>query len=80
MFSVQSSLKIYSKRKTDQGFDCINSYFEEVFLYFLSFNNFKMFFYLPFNHQVNQSQDRSEENEEFSREDEIMCSALENIS
>ena len=39
-----------------------------------------MFFYLSFNHQVNQSQDRSEENEEFSREDEIMCSALENIS
>lgn len=30
--------------------------------------------------EVNQSQDRSEENEEFSREDEIMCSALENIS
>lgn len=30
--------------------------------------------------EVNQSQDHSEENEEFSREDEIMCSALENIS
>ncbi|XP_058941523.2 mediator of RNA polymerase II transcription subunit 7-like [Pocillopora verrucosa] len=30
--------------------------------------------------EVNQSQDHSEEDEKFSREDEIMCSALENIS
>ena len=61
MFSVQSSLKIYSKRKTNQGFDCINSYFEEVSFLSIIFKCFSIYHLIIrlINHKIAQRKMKS---------------------
>ena len=49
-------------------------------LYNLHFSTVLYVIYVSFKHQVDESNKHAEDDEEFNKEDEIMCNALENIS